>query len=390
MSAGIFVASLVPRPSLPWVRLAVVIALSVLLHAWLISAARDGFGDVEPARTESRRPVQATLLRAPPPAPAVAPRPAPRPAPRVAKPAPPPPRVPAAVPQAAPVAEAPSTQSLAEVDASAFGVVEPPAAPAEPVATAEPPPGEAAAAPATEAITTPPAVTALNDLALEMAEAGVRRDTLPARAEYVYDTRVSDISLVSATTRLTWALDGSAYQARLTSSAMGITLAELTSSGELLRFGLAPRRYTQKSGRRAQTAANFDPAARRVTFSARSYERPWREGIQDRLSFQFQLMALAQHLPARFARGSVVVFPVVSSDDVEDYRFVVIGEETQRFAEQDLATVKLDRPKEVGGATTRIEVWLAPSMNWLPVRLRFTERNNRVWENTLQRIESGQ
>jgi hypothetical protein len=386
MSAGLARSAPVfalARAPLPWARVAVVLLLSVSLHAWLISVARHGFDDVDEPRTEPRA-VQATLMRAPPPAVAT-PAPAPRPLVRRPRPAPPSPEPVAGAAAAVPV----PLPSLAELDASAFGVVEPAPEPPPPTAAATPPdavPPPDASAGAPEPV--PPATTALADLALEMAENGLRAGGLPARAEYVYTTRVSDITLVSATTRLTWALDGAAYEARLTSSAMGITLAELTSSGQLVRYGLAPRRYTQKSGRRATTAANFDTAARRVTFSARSHERPWREGMQDRLSFQFQLMALAQHLPARFERGAVVVFPVASSDDVEDYRFVVVGEEPVRVGEQEIATIKLDRPRQAGGAGTRIEVWLAPSLNWLPVRLRFTERNNRVWENTLERVDA--
>jgi hypothetical protein len=43
----------------------------------------------------------------------------------------------------------------------------------------------------------------------------------------------------------------------------------------------------------------------------------------------------------------------------------------------------------VGGADSRIEVWLAPALQWLPVKLRFTDRRGQTTENLLLRIEDG-
>jgi hypothetical protein len=50
-------------------------------------------------------------------------------------------------------------------------------------------------------------------------------------------------------------------------------------------------------------------------------------------------------------------------------------------------TIKLDRMRG-GGTDAQIEVWLAPSLEWLPVRLRFTDRHQRVTESTLRAMET--
>jgi hypothetical protein len=126
-----------------------------------------------------------------------------------------------------------------------------------------------------------------------------------------------------------------------------------------------------------------------VTFSTRSFERELREGIQDRLSFQFQLMALAQRLPERFHAGAAVEFPVAGPDGVDVYAFLVGDEETIATELGEFVARKIERPRSVGGADSRIEVWLAPALQWLPVKLRFTDRRGRATENVLLRIEDG-
>ncbi|MFN3564992.1 MAG: DUF3108 domain-containing protein, partial [Burkholderiaceae bacterium] len=228
------------------------------------------------------------------------------------------------------------------------------------------------------------------DLAAELAETGVLPGGLPARATYVYLTSGSEYKVLTAETSVAWTLDDDGrYEARLATVALGITALELKSTGAVRRFGLAPERFTQKRIRRSEEAANFDWSGRRVTFSVRSFERELREGIQDRLSFQFQLMVLAQRLPERFHAGAAIEFPVAGPDGVDTYAFVVGDEETIVTDLGEIAARKIERPRSVGGADSRIEVWLAPALRWLPVKLRFTDRRGRTTENVLMRIEDG-
>jgi hypothetical protein len=152
------------------------------------------------------------------------------------------------------------------------------------------------------------------------------------------------------------------------------------------RFGLAPDRYTEKTVGRSEWATNFDWEARRLTFSTKNHERELREGIQDRLSFQFQLMALGQRLPHRFRSGGSILLGVGGRDEVSAYRFDITGSERLRTGAGDFDTVKLERPKSADGRDSRIEVWLAPDAAWLPVKLRFTDRRDQVTENLLSEI----
>jgi hypothetical protein len=370
------------RPPAHAGRALILLGASLLLHWWVLGGMQRAADDVSVVNERPARPVTAVLLTPPaaPPAPVV--RRVPRPQRRAPPPAPAPDVAPASTPspprvehQQAEPAPPPEQQP---VDSTPQPANEVPTAPAD----VSPPSFEDPALPAVRVDGT--------DLAAELAETGALPGGLPARATYVYLTTGSEYQVLTAETSVTWTLaDDGRYEARLAAVALGITALELKSTGELRRFGLAPERFTQKRIRRSEEAANFDWSRRRVTFSARSFERELREGTQDRLSFQFQLMALAQRLPERFSPGAAIEFPVAGPDGVDQYAFLVGDEEVVTTELGAFAARKLERPRSVGGADSRIEVWLAPALQWLPVKLRFTDRRGRTTENVLVRIDDG-
>jgi hypothetical protein len=369
------------RPPSHTGRALLLLGASLLLHWWVLGGMQRAVDDVVVVNERPARTVAAVLL-APPPAP---PAPVVR---RVPRPLVSTPRAPAPAADIAPASK-PSPPPIEQHPAESAPPERQPVDSTPPSVDAAPAPAEVAPA-AFEDPALPAVRVDGTDLAAELAETGVLPGGLPARATYVYLTTGSEYQVLTAETSVTWTLaDDGRYEARLTAVALGITALELKSIGELRRFGLAPERFTQKRIRRSEEAANFDWSRRRVTFSTRSFERELREGTQDRLSFQFQLMALAQRLPERFGPGAAIEFPVAGPDGVDDYAFLVGDEEVVATELGAFAARKLERPRSVGGADSRIEVWLAPALQWLPVKLRFTDRRGRTTENVLVRIEDG-
>lgn len=358
-------------------RAVVLLGVSLLFHGWVLDGMQRAADDAPAVNERPARTVTAVLLAPPPPPPPPVVRRTPRP-PSVA----PPPVVAAPAPEIAREPVPAPTQPLPVEQQP----VEPAPLPANETPAAAP---EAAPA-AVEDPVLPTERVDGTDLAAELGETGVLHGGLPARATYVYLTTGSEYKVLTGETSIAWSLaDDGRYAARLATVALGITALELKSTGQVRRFGLAPERFTQKRIRRSEEAANFDWNKRRVTFSTRSFERELREGIQDRLSFQFQLMALAQRLPERFHAGAAVEFPVAGPDGVDVYAFLVGDEETIATELGEFVARKIERPRSVGGADSRIEVWLAPALQWLPVKLRFTDRRGRATENVLLRIEDG-
>jgi outer membrane biosynthesis protein TonB len=375
-------------------RAALVLAASLLMHAVVITTGRQALrfpadefragtliearliAPTPPPRVESEQPPKrAPAQRRPVPAvpalaPVVAPEPAPQPAPEHAlEPAPAPAPTPASPSTTAPTA---APEAAAE---------EPAPTPAEPASPAAQPAGE-------QAIPLPMVDSEFDasgdGLIADINDAKAQRAALPVSARYVYQTNDSRYAALTGTTTIRWRFDDDqSYAAQLVTKVLGISVLELNSQGKVARTGLVPDRYTEKTLSRAEAAANFNWDAGDITFSARNRERSLRVGAQDRLSFQFQLMALGQRLPHRFRTGAAISFPVGGRDDVTVYRFLVVGTETIATGVGDESTVRLERPKGPDGADSRIEVWLAPDMAWLPVKLRFTDRRGNITESVL-------
>lgn len=165
----------------------------------------------------------------------------------------------------------------------------------------------------------------------------------------------------------------------------GEVLLAATSSGEVRpASGVAPIRYTEKTRRRAEQAANFIWDRHEVTFSSTNMPAPLVEGTQDRLSFQAQLALLAQAFPDRFQPGAVIAMNVVGPRDMRIYDFRVTGWEAVRGDDGTIFdTLKLDRPMNADRPDVRVEMWLAPTLKWLPVRVRFTFANGSFGDSVL-------
>ena len=359
----------------PWGRVALVAVVVLAAHAIALSLAQRTVV-MAPAPPEVKV-LDAVLLAPPqPPPPPVQAKPPPPPAPRVVRPRPkpvapppPPPPVEPAPVEAPPVVAPPPEQAAPEPQSAGPVPLEIAAAEAQPLVA------ESSAEPKAEAPF---------DWAAALAEAG--GPVLPGGARYVYRTRMSRLSIVSATTTTTWSRSEGGYEARLEADAIGRTILRLESRGTLGARGLEPQRYGQKSLNRPERVAAIDRAAHKVQFANR--ELPFAGALQDRLSFQFQLMAIAQRMPERITPGTRIAFPVAGPDDIEEYLFVVEEHEPFTFGERTVDTVRLQRQRDRGGRVARIDVWMAPELQWAPVRLRFTEADGTVWDNQLQTLEA--
>ena len=184
--------------------------------------------------------------------------------------------------------------------------------------------------------------------------------------------------LHSAQGQLQWHHDGRDYDARLE-----IGPRVQTSSGELRPEGLAPRRFSDKL--RSEQAAHFDPALGRIVFSSNRPEAPLAPLAQDRLSLWLQLGALLAADPARYPAGSRIALQTVGTAEADVWTFTVEGAEALQIDGRELATVKLAR------AASRlydpaVELWLAPTLDYLPVRIRSTLSNGDGVDQLASRV----
>lgn len=346
-------ASLASRGRWPLGRVATVLAVVLVLHLWAFDRARNELAFDLPPPTST---IQAELFRLPAQVavnskPADVPRPArpARPAAAISAPAP---------PAAVPIEPVPAPAAAPEVQQPA----EAPATPAEPA----------------------------SDLPQESASPlDAVLVSFPRLGRFVSDTTYAKGLLrVLGTTTIEWKIGSDSYEANsVTLDDSGRTLLTLASRGGVRpAVGVAPERYTEQRLSRAPVATNFQWDARKLTFSASSAEFPLNDGVQDQLSFMAQLALLAQAFPDRFRPEAAIAMEVASTRSVRVYDFRVIGWEAIRTGTGVVDALKLDRVVAPGSRDARIELWLAPSLRWLPARTRTTLANQEVIETVLREV----
>jgi len=170
------------------------------------------------------------------------------------------------------------------------------------------------------------------------------------------------------------------YELRSTQKALGLIEARQSSAGGVGKQGLAPREFTQQSGRRPLLRVDFDWSARQVTFSQSGESAPTRPQMQDRLSVLLQLAWRVRAAPA----AAAIELPVAVQRSVSTYAFTAAGAETVEVPAGRFETVKYERHRPDGDDL--LEVWLAPALCHFPVRLRASEDRSLVIEQQLRAV----
>jgi hypothetical protein len=187
-----------------------------------------------------------------------------------------------------------------------------------------------------------------------------------------------------AKAELLWQQDGARYTARMEVSAFLIGSRVQTSEGTIGPGGLEPERFADKA--RREQATHFDRAGQRIVFSSNAPELPLPAGVQDRLGVFLQLASQLAGDPARYPPGTSISIPTAGPRDLGDWVFVVGAPETLDLPIGTEETVKLDRAprKEYD---TRVEVWFAPALGYLPVRMRVTQQSGDFIDQVLKSAE---
>ena len=335
------------RSATAW-RVALVLTTVLGLHSCALYEVAAGLNTLKPEDT-TQTTLAVSLITPPPPTQAT-PTPAPSRPPR------------------------PRSEAAPSMPPPAAAPLQPPPEPAPP-----PPPPPLAAEPAPPP-PPPPSPPVVEEPRLP---AGVH--DLPKTGRIAYRTTYTRMRGIRAMTFVDWNVDPARGRYELwlrTVDPAG--LLDLKSSGSLQAFGIAPERYVERVEiANRELRAEFDWKTRVVSFAGRGAGQPagFLEGVQDPLSLQFHLPLLAQAYPWRFTPGADVTFQV-GRRSVENYAFRVEAYEPVRIGDRDVRALKLERPRSPT-ASRRVEIWMAPEYQWLPVRLRFTDTNDEVWDSVL-------
>jgi len=208
----------------------------------------------------------------------------------------------------------------------------------------------------------------------------------PSSARLHYDVKGQARHIgYSAWADLDWQQDGQRYNARLEVGAFLLGSRVQTSTGTLGHEGLMPTRFSDKS--RSEVAAHFQRDKNIISFSANTPDIALLKGAQDRLSVVLQLGALLGGDPDRFPPGTMLSVQTVSQREAEMWQFVVEKSERLDMPYGEVNALKLSRnPRRE--FDQRIELWLAPSLGYLPARLRITNANGDFVDQLLRTVET--
>ncbi|MEO5672143.1 MAG: DUF3108 domain-containing protein [Ramlibacter sp.] len=182
---------------------------------------------------------------------------------------------------------------------------------------------------------------------------------------------------------LAWRHDGDSYEAQLEVMALLLPTRRQRSAGRITAEGLAPLRFSDKV--RSEEAAHFQRDKGKVTFSTNQPDAPLMPGAQDRLSVMLQLGAMIAGQPQKFPPGTTISVQTASTHDAEPWLFTVEAEEELQLPGGNVRAIKLTRnPRRE--FDQKVELWLAPGLDYVPVRVRLTQPNgdsvDQQWSST--------
>lgn len=186
--------------------------------------------------------------------------------------------------------------------------------------------------------------------------------------------------------RVTWQREASTYQVRVDIDIKYFATLVLTSQGDVTPDGLVPRLYEEIRPGRKRRSAQFGEQG--VTLdNGKAAPRP--PGMQDTAS---QFVALARAFASgreKLEVGRTVTFWMARPGGLDRWTYDIVEREVLRTPQLgDVEAFRL-KPRPLANARGNIyaEMWFAPSLQYLPVRIKVAMGEEAVVDLLVDRIE---
>jgi hypothetical protein len=188
---------------------------------------------------------------------------------------------------------------------------------------------------------------------------------------------------VDGTAQVEWLRSGQRYQVRFEVSAASVLSRRTVSDGELTARGLEPRQFHGEQRvvfKTTRWSQQFGPD--RITLSD-GLEQPTAPGVQDEASQFVQLTWLFTTQPQLLAVGRSIEVPLVLNRRLDLWIYDVVEQETLRLPFGEVPTFHV-KPRRVRASALAVEMWFAPSLQYLPVRILIRQNENTYMDLTLK------
>ena len=170
-----------------------------------------------------------------------------------------------------------------------------------------------------------------------------------------------------ANATMAWQTQGSRYQAHLEMRLPWVGSRSQRSSGLLSESGVQPLSFTDKQ--RKEFTVTVDRERGRIELADHAGTVPLQIEHQDALSVYFELAGLLAGMTPPYPVGQSLTLPVFMAQTTENWPFKLIAQENLMTPSGELKTLKIERLKRFASDTQHVELWLAPSLGFLPARI---------------------
>ncbi|VTU17852.1 DUF3108 domain-containing protein [Variovorax sp. PBL-E5] len=383
-----------PRP--PWRGIAALTVAVVLVHLVLLGLTPAAVGP-RPSPLANKF-ITRTIVIGPPaaaePAPAAPagaearpspprpPRPRPAARPRAPAPAPSPAPQPSPTPDSVATPDIPLEQLIAQANA-AVAAEQAASAAAPPAVAAASGPAAVSGAKGASGSASTSAATASGNASGNVAGPVALRIPGSVKLAFAVTGQQGTSPMQGVFGELAWLQDGQQYDARLSLTFLFRTIRTQHSAGMIGPTGIEPARFSET--RKTEVASHFVRDQGTIVFSSNTPSAPLMAGAQDRLSIVMQLGALLAGDPAHYPQGAVIAIQTVGPRDADIWTFNVEGEEKLSLPAGDYTVRKLTRnPRKP--FDDKVELWVAPELGYLPVRIKQTQANGDFADLQLREI----
>ncbi|MDO8653134.1 MAG: DUF3108 domain-containing protein [Undibacterium sp.] len=164
-------------------------------------------------------------------------------------------------------------------------------------------------------------------------------------------------------------------------------ILDASSYGSIDEHGLAPEKFVEKRFGKTESVTRFDRSSKTIQFTDSSETYPIKGGEQDRTSATWQLVTLARAANDKFKAGSEWKMFVAGRRDAEPWSFKVSGTETLSTPLGELATIHITKAPPPDSKGQQLEIWLAPKLEWYPVRLKFSDADGDTVDQVISSIK---
>ena len=184
--------------------------------------------------------------------------------------------------------------------------------------------------------------------------------------------------------RVLWQREGTRYHTAVEMSAGLLASLSFTSQGDITEGGLRPEVYEENvRGRRRGVRLGEDVRLNNGDRIARP------EAVQDTASQFVELGHRFSTGQVKLVPGAQINFSMARPGGIDEWTYDVIGEETLHLPRLGpVPTLHLKpRPLSKPRGPISAEIWYAPSLQYLPVRIRITQGNDNYIDLMVDTIE---